>query len=1033
MVAAAPAQAATTVSQTFTSTTPETFTVPSYVNEITIEAVGGRGGGNRTEVSGYVSAGTRAALTRGTLSVTPGQQFSIHVGGNGGEGSQYGPPPEAGANGGQPGNYMYFGGSGGASDVRSGGTALSNRVLVAGGGGGGGSGAQDGSGPWGHAGQAGAPYGPFYGCTLVPAQPGSQSAGGAAGTSTGCSGGVVIPHGTAGSLGVGGIGGASFQVPGGSPWSASPPGGGGYYGGGGGTFSGGAGGSSYFSAAFRSTTNTLAPADSTPYVKISWLSEVREISFTSVPNPIIGTTAEVGFTLRGANGPLVGMNPAVSVSSGTVSQVTDLGGGAYRALIAASSTAGAATVTVVAGGDTGTATMTYRKRLQSINAITTPTDPRIGDSWTVTPTSTSGRAVSWSAAGSCEPGSATSVRFTAVGPCAVTFTLPEDAEWEGDMIVHGLQVGRIKQAIQFTAPTGVRVGVPVELSATGGASGRPITYSTADAEICTVAGSQLTVHQARTCTVTAHQAGDDRHDPAAQRSVILTALPGAQTITFVPVDTADVGDSVTLSAQGGPSGNPVTFAVDETSTVGSCALSSGNLAFTGEGTCRITASQAGNRDYEPATPVTADIVVSRIATSLQIDALPAITHGQDAKIEVSVPGGIPGSVRFTVDGVAGSWDRTVSNGIAAITMPGLEAGNYTVTARFTPSDLVTYRPSPDQTAQLRVAQAGTRAGVTVFPDRVVAAVASTESGTGQPTGWVDFMVDGDVVGTAPVFAGVATLTHTVSASAARTVSVLYRGDRNFSASAGSTVRSNPTLVARLSSRANAKGWHNRAVTISFTCAPGSGSLASACPAPITVSSAKARTVTRTIHAADGGIATVSVRGLNVDTVKPRVRVRGVTSGKRYTEAPKVRCVAADSGSGIRSCKVSRQVRGTHIRYVATARDQAGHTTTAVVRARLQPVKLQLRGASMRGGVAQVRSGAQHSVTLVVTSKYRPTYLAAERSPRTPKQLGQKLYKVGKNTWAIGVTFESQMRPNTNWRIGVRVKGKTYTIPLRVIG
>lgn len=110
---------------TFTYTgAPEVFIVPAGITEITIENWGASGangdgsGGGNGGLGGYAS---------GVLSVTPGDVINIFVGGQDGYNGGGMVPASAAGNG------------GGASDIRIGGVALSDRVLVAAGGGGGGS------------------------------------------------------------------------------------------------------------------------------------------------------------------------------------------------------------------------------------------------------------------------------------------------------------------------------------------------------------------------------------------------------------------------------------------------------------------------------------------------------------------------------------------------------------------------------------------------------------------------------------------------------------------------------------------------------------------------------------------------------------------------------------------------------------------------------------------------------------------------------------------------------------------------------
>jgi hypothetical protein len=221
---------AQTTIQTFNYTgAMQTFVVPVCVTSIDLDVIGAQGGGDNS-VGGPGGMGGRVEAR---MSVTPGQTLNIFVGG---QGDLTGTPGYngggAGANGsaGSPG-----GGGGGASDIRINGTALSDRVIVAGGGGGGteNGGAAPGGNGGGLIGQDGNMGDNLWGCTgLTAATGGTQTTGGLAGVSSGCS--------WNGNDGVFGIGGDTY------PLYRSAGGGGGWYGGGGAhNGGGGAGGSSY--------------------------------------------------------------------------------------------------------------------------------------------------------------------------------------------------------------------------------------------------------------------------------------------------------------------------------------------------------------------------------------------------------------------------------------------------------------------------------------------------------------------------------------------------------------------------------------------------------------------------------------------------------------------------------------------------------------------------------------------------------------------------------------------------------------------
>ncbi len=81
--------------------------------------------------------------------------------------------------------------------------------------------------------------------------------------------------------------------------------------------------------------------------------------------------------------------------------------------------------------------------------------------------------------------------------------------------------------------------------------------------------------------------------------------PNGQIITFTsaaPAGATVGGASYTVTATGGPSGNPVIFAIASPSS-SVCSLSGATVTFIAIGTCTVDANQAGNATYSAATQV----------------------------------------------------------------------------------------------------------------------------------------------------------------------------------------------------------------------------------------------------------------------------------------------------------------------------------------------------------------------------------------------------------------------------------------------
>jgi hypothetical protein len=180
-------------------------------------------------------------------------------------------------------------------------------------------------------------------------------------------------------------------------------------------------------------------------------------------------------------------------------------------------------------------------------------------------------------------------------------------------------------------------------------------------------------------------------------------------------------------------------------------------------------------------------------------------------------------------------------------------------------------------------------------------------------GAVQFKVDGLVAGTDDAVNGKATINY-VLPPGSHTITASYSGDdRYLPASPTAATRKDPILEAKtLSTFPKTKsGWYNSAVEVWFVCKPQGSELVEECPDVVTFKkSGKDQGVTTTIHAVDGGSATATVTGIDIDRDKPVIKVHGNT------------CSATDKLSGVRGgCRMKISANG-HYRAIAT--DKAGN-------------------------------------------------------------------------------------------------------------
>ncbi len=139
------------------------------------------------------------------------------------------------------------------------------------------------------------------------------------------------------------------------------------------------------------------------------------------------------------------------------------------------------------------------------------------------------------------------------------------------------------------------------LAATSAAKLTPITYTSGNTAVATVAGNILTIKQAGTTVITATQAGDATYNPATAGQP-LTVKKITQTLSFAEIlaQTYQPNKTLTLAATSSAKLKPIVY----TSVNTAVATVAGNVVtLRGKGSTTITATQAGNVNYSPAAVV----------------------------------------------------------------------------------------------------------------------------------------------------------------------------------------------------------------------------------------------------------------------------------------------------------------------------------------------------------------------------------------------------------------------------------------------
>ncbi|HEX8887641.1 MAG TPA: Calx-beta domain-containing protein [Pyrinomonadaceae bacterium] len=212
---------------------------------------------------------------------------------------------------------------------------------------------------------------------------------------------------------------------------------------------------------------------------------------------------------------------------------------------------------------------------------------------------------------------------------------------------------------------------PFNVSATS-SSGLPVSFSVFSGP-ATISSNTVTITGAGTVTIRASQAGDNNYNPATPVDQSFNVAKANQTITFGALANKTFGDPDFNVSATASSGLAVSFAAS-----GQCTVSGNTVHLTGAGSCTITASQAGDANYNAATPVPQTFGIAKADQTITFGALANKTFG-DPDFTVSATSSSNLSVNFAATGnctVTGSTVHLTGAGSCTITASQSGDSNY---------------------------------------------------------------------------------------------------------------------------------------------------------------------------------------------------------------------------------------------------------------------------------------------------------------------------------------------------------------------
>ena len=202
------------------------------------------------------------------------------------------------------------------------------------------------------------------------------------------------------------------------------------------------------------------------------------------------------------------------------------------------------------------------------------------------------------------PASYSSKVSTTTFPATLTYTLDQDYTFLmfeiDDGNVDMVYECGIAQTITFANPGDQELPTgTVSLTATAD-SGLTVSLASSTTSVCTVSGTTLTLKDEGTCTITASQAGSGDYLAADNVERSFTVSKASQTITFADPGSKALSLGSFTASSSADSGLTVSLA---SSTGSVCSVTGSTVSLLAAGTCTLTASQAGNSNYDAATNV----------------------------------------------------------------------------------------------------------------------------------------------------------------------------------------------------------------------------------------------------------------------------------------------------------------------------------------------------------------------------------------------------------------------------------------------
>jgi trimeric autotransporter adhesin len=245
-------------------------------------------------------------------------------------------------------------------------------------------------------------------------------------------------------------------------------------------------------------------------------------------------------------------------------------------------------------------------------------------------------------------------------------------------VVQSLAINKANQTITFHALPAKTFGDTAFSIPATSSSDLPVSLVSSDSTIVSISGNTVTILKTGVVTITASQRGDGNYNPAADMVQSLIINKADQVITFNALAANNYGDPAIALTATSSSGLTISYSSSNTLVA---IVSDTTATIVGVGATIITASQAGDSNYNAAVDVQQTLTVNKGTPSIEWGNPSDIVYGTAlSAAQLNATASLAGMFTYSPE------NGTVLN----------SGGGQTLSATFTPADSTNYNTASKQ-------------------------------------------------------------------------------------------------------------------------------------------------------------------------------------------------------------------------------------------------------------------------------------------------------------------------------------------------